>query len=201
MPSLLETIGFITGAICVWLTVRQSAWNFPFGMINVAAFSVVFAQSKLYADAGLQGVYFVLSVIGWYLWMYGGEDHSKLKAARASTFELSAVIATAAVLTVTLWKTLHHVGGSASFWDALTTSISLGSQWLLNRKKLENWIGWILVDIIYIPLYVSKELYLTAILYAIFLVMATTGLIQWRKSWLADRALVELQPLAERGLP
>jgi nicotinamide mononucleotide transporter len=201
MPSLLETIGFITGAICVWLTVRQSVWNFPWGLVSVVAFSVVFAQSKLYADAGLQIVYFALGVMGWYLWLYGGEDHSQLKVARASRFELVAVIGTAAVLTITLWKSLHHVGGSASFWDALTTSISLGSQWLLNRKKLENWFGWIVVDIIYIPLYVYKELYLTAILYAIFLVMATIGLLQWRKSWLENRRLDELQPLAERGLP
>ena len=78
----------------------------------------------------------------------------------------------------------------------MTTSISLVSQWLLNRKRLENWIGWIIVDIIYVPLYVYKELYLTAILYALFLVMAIIGLVQWRQSWLAQRAASPEGPLA-----
>ena len=86
--------------------------------------------------------------------------------------------------TIGLWQALERVGGSASFWDALTTSISLASQWLLNRKRLESWIGWIVVDVIYIPLYVYKELYLTAALYAIFLIMAIMGLRAWYASWL-----------------
>jgi nicotinamide mononucleotide transporter len=82
--------------------------------------------------------------------------------------------------------TLQHLGGSASFWDALTTSLSLASQWMLNRKLLESWLGWIVVDAIYIPLYISKGLYLTAILYAIFLCMAFIGWRQWHRSWVAD---------------
>ena len=75
------------------------------------------------------------------------------------------------------------VGGSASFWDALTTSISLASQWLLNRKRLESWIGWIIVDVIYVPLYIYKDLYLTAILYGLFLLMAVMGLRAWHAAW------------------
>jgi nicotinamide mononucleotide transporter len=166
------------------------------GLVNVATYCVVFFQSRLFADAGLQIVYFILGLVGWYLWLRGDGLRSELRIARASPLEISVLLLCIAAGTVGLWQTLHRVGGSASFWDALTTSISLVSQWLLNRKRLENWIGWIIVDIIYVPLYVYKELYLTAILYALFLIMAIIGLVQWRQSWLAQRTASPVGPLA-----
>src|SRR4051794_32099592 len=70
--SWLEAASFVTGAVCVWLTVKENVWNFPIGLLNVATFSIVFFESRLFADAGLQVVYFVLGVMGWYLWLYGG---------------------------------------------------------------------------------------------------------------------------------
>lgn len=186
--SWLEAASFVTGALCVWLVVKQSIWNFPIGLANVVMYCVVYFQSRLFADAGLQIVYFVLQLIGWYLWRYGGVRHTELKVARASGMELGVLTLLTVASTLGLWQVLYHAGGSAVFWDALTTSISLASQWLLNRKRLENWIGWIIADMIYVPLYLYKELYLTAILYVIFLTMAIMGLRAWRASWLADRS-------------
>lgn len=179
----LEAVSFLTGALCVWLTVKENIWNFPLGLVNVATFCVVFFNAQLYADASLQVVYFVLGVVGWYQWLHGGKERSALRVSLASTAERLLVLASIVTLTVILWQTLRLVGGSASFWDALTTSISLAAQWLLNRKRLENWIAWIVVDVIYIPLYAYKELHLTALLYAVFLVMATMGFFHWRKTW------------------
>lgn len=181
--SWLEAASFVTGAVCVWLTVRENVWNFPIGLLNVMTFSVVFFRAGLFADAGLQVVYFFLGCIGWYMWLFGGARHTKLKIARASQTELFIIVVFVVVMTLGLWKLLSHVGGSASFWDALTTAISLASQWLLNRKRLESWIGWIVVDVIYVPLYLYKSLYLTAVLYAVFLCMAVIGLRQWHASW------------------
>ena len=103
--------------------------------------------------------------------------------------------------TLGLRALLIAVGGASPFWDALTTSISLASQWLLNRKRLENWIGWIVVDIIYVPLYAYKELYLTSILYALFLIMAIMGLRAWRESWLARRVTLSVEPLTQAEAP
>lgn len=178
--SPLEAISFVTGAVAVWLTVKESAWNFPIGLLNVATFSVVFFGAGLYADAGLQIVYFALLCVGWYLWLFGGERRTALRVGRASRVELSMLSVFVVVATVGLWQLLRHVGGSASFFDALTTAISLASQWLLARKRLESWIGWIIVNVIYVPLYLYKELYLTAVLYAVFLAMAIIGLRAWR---------------------
>jgi nicotinamide mononucleotide transporter len=180
LASVLEGVSFVTGAVCVWLTVRANVWNFPVGLLNTATFSVVFFDARLYGDAALQVVYFLLGLMGWYLWLYGGERRTALRVVRAGSLEKWVVGAAIVLGTLVLWRTLRELGGSASFWDALTTSVSLGAQWLLNRKRLETWHLWILVDIVYVPLYVSRGLNLTALLYAVFLVMATLGLAHWR---------------------
>nr|MBP9948383.1 nicotinamide mononucleotide transporter [Vicinamibacteria bacterium] len=99
----------------------------------------------------------------------------------ASAVEKGVVAAAVVAGTLILWRTLHSVGGSATFWDAWTTCLSLGAQWLLTRKRLETWHLWVLVDIVYVPLYVSRGLNLTALLYAVFLVMAVMGLRHWRR--------------------
>ncbi|MEI7460087.1 MAG: nicotinamide riboside transporter PnuC [Pirellula sp.] len=183
LTTALEAVSFVTGALCVWLVVRENVWNFPIGLLNVATFSIVFYQSRLFADAGLQVVYFVLGIVGWTLWLRGGKNHTPLGLSRIGSAESAWLCLFVVVSTLGLWQTLHNFGGSASFWDALTTSLSLASQWMLNRKQLENWLGWIIVDTIYIPLYFSKGLYLTAILYSIFLCMAFIGWKQWHRSW------------------
>lgn len=200
LSSWLESASFITGALCVWLTVKQSIWNFPLGLMNVATFCVVFFQSRLFADAGLQVVYFGLGLVGWYLWLHGGENRSPLKVSRAPAWELFLTCVFIAASTLGLWKALALVGGSASFWDALTTSISLASQWLLNRKRLESWIGWIIVDVIYVPLYIYKELYLTAILYSLFLLMAVMGLRAWSAAWRQNSGNNPASILIEGGI-
>jgi len=179
----LEAVSVVTGAVCVWLTVRENVWNFPVSLANVATFCVVFFTARLYADAGLQVVYFILTVAGWYLWLHGGEQGTALRVSRVGRREGAWVVAAGAALTLALWLTLRHVGGSASFFDALTTSISLCAQWMLNRKQVENWHAWIAADAVYVPLYTYKGLYLTAGLYAVFLVMATLGLLRWLATW------------------
>jgi nicotinamide mononucleotide transporter len=186
--SALEGVSFVTGAVAVWLVVKENIWNFPIGILNTAGYSVVFFQARLYGDASLNVLYCGLGVMGWYLWLHGGERRTELRISRAGIAELSLVAAAILMSTLLLWKTLHFLGGSASFWDAATTSLSLGAQWLLNRKKVENWHIWIVADVIYIPLYVTRGLNLTAVLYSVFLVMAVIGLFRWREVCEGERA-------------
>jgi nicotinamide mononucleotide transporter len=199
LSTPLEAAGVVTGAVCVWLTVRESVWNFPVSLANVSLFCVLFFGARLYADAGLQVVYFGLTLTGWYLWLHGGERGTALRISRIGTGDAVRLAIGGVALTVVLWITLRHVGGSASFFDALTTSISLCAQWMLNRKYVESWYAWIAADLIYIPLYAYKELYLTAGLYAVFLVMATLGLMHWRGTWRAQ-ALPVAGPVAAAGV-
>lgn len=184
LTTWLEAVSFVTGGACVWLTVRESVWNFPIGMANVAAFFVVFLRAKLYADAGLQIVYFALGGIGWYLWLFGGAGRTPLRITRTPPLRAVAVGVTMLWLWVGLWGLLRYLNGGSPGWDALTTAISLGAQWLLDRKHLESWLLWIAADVIYVPLYLSKGLYLTSALYAVFLGMAVVGLFGWRRAWL-----------------
>ena len=87
LTTTLEAVSFVTGALCVWLVVRENVWNFPIGLVNVAVFSVVFFQSRLFADAGLQVVYFVLGIMGWTLWLRGGENKTRLSLSRIGRVE------------------------------------------------------------------------------------------------------------------
>jgi nicotinamide mononucleotide transporter len=174
-----EVFGFVTGGVCVWLVVRQHILNFPFGLANNVGFFVLFLSSRLYADMGLQVVFFVLGVVGWWNWASGRTNQKPLKPTHASWGELAWVVTLVWILTFALRELLLQVNGAAPFWDSFTTALSLAAQYLLIRKRIEHWYLWILADIIYVPLYLDRELRLTAVLYAVFLVLCVVGLVQW----------------------
>jgi nicotinamide mononucleotide transporter len=180
--SWTETLGFVTGVVCVYLVVRQNIWNFPLGLANNIFFLLLFTQARLFGDAGLQIVYLALGLHGWYQWLYGGEHRTALKITRAS---LRVWFVLACLIPIATWGLvliLRQVNGTAPLADAFTTVLSLAAQYLLNRKLIENWFVWIVADVIYIYLYIARGLHLTAVLYAVFLCLCIAGLIEWRKS-------------------
>ncbi|WP_026927945.1 nicotinamide riboside transporter PnuC [Granulicoccus phenolivorans] len=178
-----ELAGFVTGAACVWLVVRRNIWNFPLGIANNIVFWFLFLGAGLYADAWLQVVYLVLGVLGWYWWLRGGEEHSRLVVRRTPRRGWWAIAAFLGAATATIYAVLtSHTDSRVPLGDALTTALSLGAQLMLNRKWLGNWVLWIVVDVLYVGLYTSKGLYLTAVLYAGFVVLAGYGLRQWRRA-------------------
>lgn len=180
--SWTETFGFVTGAACVFLVVRQNIWNFPLGLANNIFFLVLFGQARLFADAGLQIVYIVLGVQGWYNWLFGGKGRSALHVRRASWPLLLLTLGFVPLGTWLLMLMLRAMNGAAPLLDALTTALSLAAQFLLNRKVLENWWLWITADVIYIYLYLTRELRLTAVLYAVFLCLCIAGVLRWRRA-------------------
>ena len=177
-----EVLAFVSGGWAVWLTVKQNIWNWPIGIANSAFYLIVFFQTRLYADMSLQAVYVVLGFLGWYWWLRGGPNRSELNVSRAGP--ALAVLLSAILIGATWLMTsfLMRINVSAPFLDALTTVLSLIAQFMLTRKLFENWFVWITADIIYIGLYTYKGLYLTSILYAIFLAMCIVGVIRWRRS-------------------
>ena len=186
--SYAEILGFVTGAACVWLTVRNRLSNFPVGLANSAFFLVLFLAARLYADAGLQVVYIVLGFIGWWQWLYGGAARGARRVERARTSSVVGCLLFVVVATWGLTALLRAVDDVAPFWDALTTALSLAAQYLLNVRKIETWFFWLAADIVYIPLYAVKRLDLTAIVYVLFLVMCLLGLVEWRRMRRADAA-------------
>ncbi len=185
--SVTEILGFVTGAVCVVLVIRRSIWNWPAGLANNGFYLVLFAQFGLYADAGLQIVYLALGAYGWWAWLRGGPHRSALLIQR--TTRQQAVIFAGATLigAVAMALLLSRLTNSTVPWaDGLTTALSLVAQWMLTRKLLENWWVWIVADVLYVGLYIYKELYLTAVLYAVFLVLCVLGLRAWRRVFIAD---------------
>lgn len=177
-----EVIAFITGGYCVWLAVVENIWNWPIGIVNAAAFLVLFISSKLYADAALQVVYIVLGFLGWYWWLKGGSHRTKLRVSRMGGREALILMVLGIIGTYVFWRLLGKIGDIAPFLDGLTTTSSLIAQYMLTKKYLQNWYVWIATDIVYIGLYGFKQLYLTAVLYAIFLAMCIVGVRDWRRT-------------------
>ncbi len=178
---LLEILGFVTGLACVVLVVRQKIANFPVGIASNAFFFTLFARHRLYGDAGLQIVYVALGLYGWYSWQYGGQQRQTLNVSNASPRWRLAIAFLIVAGTQALMLTLYASGGSAPILDALTTMLSLAAQLLLNRKYIENWYLWISADMLYIIMYLQRGLHLTAMLYAVFLLLCCVGLAQWRR--------------------
>lgn len=180
--GMAEVLGFVTGAACVMLVVRENIWNYPIGIANNLAFIVLFWQARLYGDMSLQAVYILLAVHGWYLWLHGGRGRGRLGIVRTGGREWAVLGAAGVALTAAGTVYFRSIGDSAPFLDALTTVFSLVAQWLLNRKRLENWLVWMSVDVAYVYLYAVRDLYLTAVLYAMFFGLCVAGYRAWRHS-------------------
>lgn len=180
--GIIEVLGFITGAVCVMFVVQQNMWNFPVGIANNIFFIILFFSSKLYGDMALQIIYIILGVMGWWQWMYGGSNKTKLNVNKASILEIIILLFVCIVATFFLQKYLITVNDSSPFLDALTTVLSLIAQYLLNFKRIENWFVWIAADVIYVGLYIQKDLFLTATLYALFIAMCVAGLVAWKNA-------------------
>ncbi|MEU4089793.1 nicotinamide riboside transporter PnuC [Streptomyces aureus] len=183
--SWTEALGFATGAVCVWLVARQHIANWPVGIANNVFFIVLFLQAGLYADAGLQVVFIALAGYGWWIWARGdGPATADALPVRRSTgtewlwLTAAGVLGTGA-LTVLLDRATDS---TVPFWDALTTALSLAATYGQCRKLLESWWLWIAADLVYIPLYAYKGLYLTSLLYVGFLALCVAGLLGWRRT-------------------
>lgn len=189
-----DTLGFITGLLCVWLTAKASIWNFAWAIVNSAILGVVFLDQRLFADSALQIVFIVMSVQGWVQWAKGRS--AALQGFRTTSLrEQASLLAVAAALSLLLWATLVQLRGSSPPMDAVITALSLCAQWQLNRRQVASWVWWIAVDLVSVPLYWSRGLYLIAGLYVIFLAICVHGLSVWRKTQGASNKVCEAVPV------
>jgi len=188
--SWAEVLGFVTGLVNVGLLVRQHILNWPLGILNVLLLMLVFWSVGLYADAGLQIVYVILGAYGWWAWLYGGQDRSRLVVRGTTRSEWLGLAVAGVLLTGALWFFLDRwTGSTVPLADALTTALSLLATYGQTRKLVENWWIWIAADLIYIPLYGYKGLWLTAILYVAFLTLCVLGLRSWQAALRAQRTV------------
>jgi nicotinamide mononucleotide transporter len=179
----VELVAVAFGLLSVYLSAREHIVAWPTAIVNVAIFFVLFWQAKLYADAVLQLVYLALSVYGWYEWQYGGAQHTRLLVSRATRTHWLVVTPLFVVGGLGLGALLaRYTDSPVPYFDALLTAGSLVAQWMMTRKLLENWVIWIAVDVVYVPLFIQRGLPLTAVQYAVFLLLAALGWHGWRTS-------------------
>jgi nicotinamide mononucleotide transporter len=178
--SLTEFLGFLTGAACVWLLARQNIWNWPLGIANGIFYVVVFVRSGLYGDAGLQFVYIAMNAYGWYVWMRPKMNSAELAVTRTPRQTWMWLLPSIGVAALLLARFLaNYTDSTVPHWDGLTTSISIAAIYGQSKKLMESWWLWIAADLIYIPLYLYKSLWLTSILYGVFLILCIVGLRSW----------------------
>lgn len=179
----LELISFVLSVLTVLLNIRQNHWAWLFAIISSAAYGMVFFGARLYGDMGLQVVFIVVSIWGWYSWLHGGAQRQPLHVTRLDRAgSIASLMGWAVGFVLLAWFLKTFTDTDVPHADGFLTAGSLLGQVLLSRKKVENWHAWIAVDILYVGLYVYKHLVLTAILYGVFVLMAVVGLRAWKRA-------------------
>lgn len=179
--GLTEWIAAALGAANVALVVRRSVWNYPFALAMVTLYFFVFRDAKLYSDALLQIFFLIINLYGWREWLRARRTAGEVAVGTLSGRDRFWWAAATILASLAWgWAMTRFTDAAAPIPDALVAGLSVSAQILLARRKLENWILWILADLIAIPLYFSRGLYPTAGLYFLFLGLATAGFIAWR---------------------
>lgn len=175
----LELISFALAVAMVLMNIRQNHWGWLLGIVSSATYAIVFFNARLYGDASLQLVFIASGIWGWSQWLRGAGD-SRLAVSRLSLSGWTWSVAGWGIGYVLLALFLHaYTNTDVPNADGFLTAGSLLGTLLLARKKVENWTVWIVVDVLYVGLYVYKGLMLTAILYAVFVALAVGGLRAW----------------------
>lgn len=180
--SVWEIIGTVLGIIGVGLMIRQNIWGWPVGLVQVAVYTWVFFDAKLYSDAILQVAFFLIQAYGWWTWWRGRTPARELPVTRLDTPSLAGAVAAGALVAAGWGWFMSRTDAALPYWDAFILIFSLVAQWLQARKKIENWPFWAVINTVAIGVYWVKDLHLTAGLYGIFWLMALWGWREWARS-------------------
>lgn len=178
-----ELVAAVITVASIWLATRQNIWYYPTGVVALVMYTWLFFQAKLYAESLLQIICLGLMLYGWYEWLHGGAHRTELPVTRTPRWAWLAGIASGiAFSAIVIALQLRFTDNPSPYVDSSLLVWSLVAQWMTARKWIENWILWVLINTISIPLYVTRALWITAVLYAALWVLAILGYRQWRKS-------------------
>ena len=189
--SILEFTGVVFGILSVWFAKQENILVYPTGIVSVLIYVYILVQPevKLYADAGINFFYFLMSVYGWIQWSKKNDKGKTLKISmnNKKDWGLSAlgfIISVVGIILLLKWlkaDDIEYWNTNIPYIDSFTTGIFIVAMLLMAFKKIENWIFWIIANIISIPLYMYKGLVFTGIQFIVFLVLAVLGYIEWKK--------------------
>ncbi len=198
MTDPVELAGFVLSLAMVFCNIKEIHWGWPLAIASSVLYGMVFWNSQLYGEASLQVMFVLTSLWGWRQWLTGKqtgqaqahdlEAPAPLKISRLLPSERQKALLTAMLAWPALTFFLYRFTDSqVAVWDALVTTLSLLAQYLLAKKKLENWWVWLVVNLLTIGLMLVKSLWLTAVLYLIFAVLSYVGLKAWQKQLQHER--------------
>ncbi|MEP2026395.1 MAG: nicotinamide riboside transporter PnuC [Reichenbachiella sp.] len=186
-----EFLGLIFGILAVWYLIKESILTWPAGILYVLVSFIVFWEIRLYGDLLLHVVFLALNIYGWYFWVYGKQ--SKNKDLPITTYHLkqNIYILLISILGIfvfgyflahihSIWD--HIPPAAVPYWDATTSVLSITGIWLMTKKKLENWYYWFIVDVLACGIYFYKGIYFYSFLYGVYIAMAVSGYLAWKKS-------------------
>ena len=178
----LEIVGTIIGFVYLWQEVKASIWLWLTGIVMPAIYTVVYYKSGLYADFGIQIYYIIAAIYGFLVWKFGKKDNKKAELMIVHTSARQAVVL--AVIAVLVFIPIYLIltnftDSTVPFYDSATTALSVVALWMLAKKHVEQWFVWIAVDAVSSGLYFYKGIYFTAVLYAVYTVVAVYGYRKW----------------------
>lgn len=174
--------------VSIWLAAREHIWYYPTGLVALAMYTWLYYDAKLYAEALLQVVCFALMVYGWYEWLHGGEHRTELPVGRTPRWAwLAGISSGVAASALTIWIQRTYTDNPNPIVDSSLFAWSLVAQWMTARKWLESWIFWVVINTVSVPLYIVRDLKITAGLYVGLWILAIVGYVQWRRALVASR--------------
>jgi len=182
---VLEIVAIVFGFLSVWYSKQNKIWVFPTGMISTSIFVYLLLKWQLLGDMMINAYYFMMSIYGWYIWTRRTND-SKVTPISITTLkekQISAAIFLATLLFVfIIYKTFDKWTTWVAYIDTVTTAVFFVGMWLMAKRKIENWIFWIIGNVISIPLYFYKGFTFTSFQYLGFTVIAIFGYLAWKKN-------------------
>ena len=182
LANWVEWAGWSTTLIGIWLTTRRSLWCWPITLIADVLYLVVFYRAALLSDALLQVFFVVFTLYGWWNWARGVRAEGEVRIQKLAPSSAAIAILLGAIGTVVLGIAAKHLHAALPWLDASLASYSLVASWWQARKHITNWWLWIAVDTVYIGEYVYKNLWPTALLYALLVALAALGLRDWKRA-------------------
>ena len=181
----LEIVAVIFGFLSVWYSKQNKIWVFPTGMISTLIFVYLLFKWELLGDMMINGYYFIMSIYGWYIWTRK-VDKTHVNQISTTTFKekkISIVLFIAALLFVfIIYQKFDKWTSWVAYIDTITTAIFFVAMWLMAKRKIENWIFWIVGDLISVPLYLYKGFTFTSFQYFGFTFIAIFGYLAWKKN-------------------
>ncbi|RED46640.1 nicotinamide mononucleotide transporter [Winogradskyella eximia] len=182
---VLEIVAVIFGFLSVWFSKKNNILVFPTGMISTCIFVYLLLKWQLLGDMMINAYYFIMSVFGWYIWTrkVDAEHETPISTTTKKEKQISIAIFLATLVFVfVIYKSFDKWNGWVAYVDTITTATFFVGMWLMAKRKIENWIYWIIGDLISIPLYFYKGFTFTSFQYLGFTVIAIFGYLAWKKN-------------------